>query len=181
MMGETDIMKTIQLLPGIQSGSEGTSGLYVRGGGPDQNLILLDGVPVYNASHLFGFFSVFNISDLVGLDEKAQTKLNKIIESFSIGNWDSDKISLYLPYINFDKKEILKDALTSTDFLNLDFNSIFKNTITSYAPDKNGISNGKTGSDIERILAFNAIFTLSLRSFFVCEIVLPFTNLFPSI
>lgn len=59
-MGEVDIMKAIQLLPGIQSGNEGTSGLYVRGGGPDQNLILLDGVPVYNASHLFGFFSVFN-------------------------------------------------------------------------------------------------------------------------
>lgn len=61
-MGERDILKSIQLLPGIQSGSEGSSGLYVRGGGPDQNLILLDGVPVYNASHLFGFFSVFNSS-----------------------------------------------------------------------------------------------------------------------
>ncbi len=60
LLGENDIMKTIQLLPGVQSGSEGTSGVYVRGGGPDQNLILLDGVPVYNASHLFGFFSVFN-------------------------------------------------------------------------------------------------------------------------
>ncbi len=59
-LGEVDILKTIQLLPGIQSGNEGSSGLYVRGGGPDQNLILLDGVPVYNASHLFGFFSVFN-------------------------------------------------------------------------------------------------------------------------
>ncbi len=60
LLGEKDVMKTIQLLPGVQSGSEGTSGVYVRGGGPDQNLILLDGVPVYNASHLFGFFSVFN-------------------------------------------------------------------------------------------------------------------------
>lgn len=59
-LGEVDIMKVMQLLPGVQSGNEGTSGLYVRGGGPDQNLILLDGVPVYNASHLFGFFSVFN-------------------------------------------------------------------------------------------------------------------------
>ena len=58
-MGERDILKTAQLLPGIQSGSEGTSGLFVRGGSPDQNLILLDGVPVYNANHLFGFFSVF--------------------------------------------------------------------------------------------------------------------------
>ncbi|NSW45420.1 MAG: TonB-dependent receptor [Bacteroidales bacterium] len=57
---EADILKTIQLLPGVQSGGEGTSGLYVRGGGPDQNLILLDGVPVYNCDHLFGFFSVFN-------------------------------------------------------------------------------------------------------------------------
>ena len=59
-LGEVDLMKSLQLMPGIQSGGEGSSGLYVRGGGPDQNLILLDGVPVYNASHLFGFFSVFN-------------------------------------------------------------------------------------------------------------------------
>ncbi|WP_245189388.1 TonB-dependent receptor [Lunatimonas salinarum] len=60
LMGEVDIFKVIQLLPGVQSGAEGASGLYVRGGSPDQNLVLLDGVPVYNASHLFGFFSIFN-------------------------------------------------------------------------------------------------------------------------
>lgn len=60
LLGEVDVLKAIQLLPGVQSGSEGTSGFYVRGGGPDQNLILLDGVPVYNASHIGGFFSVFN-------------------------------------------------------------------------------------------------------------------------
>lgn len=59
-LGEKDVLKTMQLLPGVQSGNEGTSGLYIRGGSPDQNLILLDGVPVYNVSHLFGFFSVFN-------------------------------------------------------------------------------------------------------------------------
>lgn len=59
-MGEVDILKTIQLLPGVQSAGEGNSGFYVRGGGPDQNLILLDEANVYNASHLFGFFSVFN-------------------------------------------------------------------------------------------------------------------------
>ncbi len=59
-LGETDIIKAIQLLPGVQAGGEGQTGIYVRGGGPDQNLILLDGVPVYNVSHLFGFFSVFN-------------------------------------------------------------------------------------------------------------------------
>jgi hypothetical protein len=59
LLGEVDVLKAIQLLPGVQSGSEGTSGFYVRGGGPDQNLILLDGVPVYNASHLFGFFHIY--------------------------------------------------------------------------------------------------------------------------
>lgn len=62
--GERDVLKMIQLMPGVQSGQEGSSGLYVRGGGPDQNLILLDGVPVYNVNHLFGFFSVFNSSAL---------------------------------------------------------------------------------------------------------------------
>lgn len=59
-MGEVDVLRTITLLPGIQSGGEGSSGLYVRGGGPDQNLLILDEAPVYNASHLLGFFSVFN-------------------------------------------------------------------------------------------------------------------------
>lgn len=58
--GETDILKTVQLLPGIQGGVEGTSGFHVRGSSPDQNLILVDGVPVYNINHLFGVFSVFN-------------------------------------------------------------------------------------------------------------------------
>jgi outer membrane cobalamin receptor len=60
LMGEKDVLKIIQLLPGVQKASEGQSGIYVRGGGPDQNLILLDGVPIYNVSHLFGFFSTFN-------------------------------------------------------------------------------------------------------------------------
>jgi len=60
LFGEVDILKVLQLKPGVQSGGEGTSGLYVRGGGPDQNLIILDEATVYNASHLFGFFSTFN-------------------------------------------------------------------------------------------------------------------------
>lgn len=59
-MGEVDILKIIQLLPGVKSSGEGNTGFYVRGGGPDQNLILLDEAVVYNAAHLFGFFSVFN-------------------------------------------------------------------------------------------------------------------------
>lgn len=60
IFGEKDLLKTIQLLPGIQSGGEGSSNFYVRGGGGDQNLILLDEATVYNASHLLGFFSTFN-------------------------------------------------------------------------------------------------------------------------
>ncbi len=60
LLGEKDLFKVLQLMPGVQSGTEGTSGFYVRGGGPDQNLIILDDAIVYNASHLFGFFSVFN-------------------------------------------------------------------------------------------------------------------------
>lgn len=60
LFGETDVLKTIQLLPGVKSAGEGNSGFYVRGGGLDQNLILLDEAPVYNPSHLLGFFSVFN-------------------------------------------------------------------------------------------------------------------------
>ena len=60
LMGEVDVIKVIQMLPGVQSTSEGTSGFSVRGGGLDQNLILLDEATVYNASHLMGFFSVFN-------------------------------------------------------------------------------------------------------------------------
>src|SRR5450759_5186012 len=60
LLGEKDVLKVLQLMPGVQKGSEGSSGLYVRGGGPDQNLIILYDAIVYNASHLFGFFSLFN-------------------------------------------------------------------------------------------------------------------------
>lgn len=60
LFGETDVIKALQLLPGVKAGTEGSAGMYVRGGGPDENLLLLDGVPVYNVNHAFGFFSVFN-------------------------------------------------------------------------------------------------------------------------
>ena len=64
IFGETDVIKAIQLLPGVQNGNEGMAGMYVRGGGPDENLFMLDGVPMYNVNHLGGFFSAFN-SDAV--------------------------------------------------------------------------------------------------------------------
>ncbi|HLK31088.1 MAG TPA: carboxypeptidase-like regulatory domain-containing protein [Puia sp.] len=60
LFGEVDIMKSLQLLPGVRNAGEGNTGLYVRGGGPDQNLIMLDDAIVYNTGHLFGFFSIFN-------------------------------------------------------------------------------------------------------------------------
>lgn len=67
IFGEVDVLKTITLMPGIQSGGEGSSGLHVRGGGQDQNLILLDGATIYNPAHLMGFFSVFNGGAISGV------------------------------------------------------------------------------------------------------------------
>ena len=81
----------------------------------------------------------------------------KLFDSFKEGNWNSENIKIYLPYLNLNKSNILLEAQKSTKKLDLDFNIIFKNTITSYEPDNKGRSSGKTGSDIERILAFNNI------------------------
>lgn len=60
IFGEADVLKVLQLLPGVKGGTEGSAGVYIRGGSPDQNLVLLDGVPIYNPQHLLGFFSIFN-------------------------------------------------------------------------------------------------------------------------
>ncbi|MHA4741635.1 TonB-dependent receptor [Dyadobacter sp. MSC1_007] len=68
LFGEKDVLKVLQLMPGVQKGTEGQTGLYVRGGGPDQNLIILDDAVVYNANHLFGFFSVFNSDAIKGVE-----------------------------------------------------------------------------------------------------------------
>lgn len=78
-------------------------------------------------------------------------------KAFHIGNWDSNRVSFHLPYIDGDKESILKDAEISLDKLNLDFDIIFRNTNTSYNPDSKGRSSGRSGADIERILAFHAI------------------------
>ena len=77
--------------------------------------------------------------------------------SFRIGNWGSERVSFKLPYINGDKVTILRDGLQSCKILGLEFDTILRNTITSYNPDENGISSGRSGSDVERILAFHAI------------------------
>jgi len=94
LLGEADILKTLQLLPGVSGGTEGSAGLYVRGGSPDQNLMLLDGVPVYNVSHLFGFLSVFN-SDAInnvelykgGIPARYGSRLSSVLDiSMKEGN-----------------------------------------------------------------------------------------------
>lgn len=95
IFGETDVLKTITLLPGIKSGGEGSTGFYVRGGGPDQNLVLLDDAVVYNASHLLGFFSVFNgdaVQDIEvikgGMPANYGGRLSSIV---SVGMKEGDK------------------------------------------------------------------------------------------
>lgn len=99
-MGEVDIVKIIQLLPGVSSASEGGQGFYVRGGGPDQNLILLDEAQVYNASHLFGFFSVFNAdavksANLIkgGMPANYGGRMSSVLEvSMNEGNYKKFKL-----------------------------------------------------------------------------------------
>ena len=81
-----------------------------------------------------------------------------IEKAFKIGNWDSDKVDFYLPYLDGDKYTILKDAEKSIDKLDgVDFDKIFANTNTSYNPDHLGRSSGKSGADVERILAFHQL------------------------
>lgn len=77
--------------------------------------------------------------------------------AFALGNWGSERVSFELPYIDMNKESILLDAEHSIKELNVDFDEVFKRTMTSYDPDEEGRSHGKTGSDVERILAFHAI------------------------
>lgn len=78
-----------------------------------------------------------------------------LIKAFELGNWHEDRVQMYLPYLEGDKLTILKDAAQSIDTLGLEFETIFRNTCTSYMPDSEGRSHGLTGSDVERIMAFH--------------------------
>lgn len=78
-----------------------------------------------------------------------------IFKAFSLGNWESERVHIFLPYLHLDKIAILEDAAKSIKTLGLDFDTVFKNTCTSYQPTKDGKSHGITGSDVERILAFH--------------------------
>ena len=100
IFGESDILKTLQLLPGVRNSGEGNSGFYVRGGGPDQNLIILDDAVVYNTGHLFGFFSVFN-SDAIknvslikgGMPAQYGGRLSSVVDiSMKDGNMNKTQV-----------------------------------------------------------------------------------------
>ena len=80
-----------------------------------------------------------------------------LLHAFQIGNWNSERIQLELPYLHWNKADILKDARRAVDQLNLNFATVFRNTCTSYLPDSQGRSLGLTGSDVERILAFHQL------------------------
>ena len=77
--------------------------------------------------------------------------------ALALGNWGSERVSFLLPYLEMDKTTILQDAITSCEGLGLDFDEVMVRTITSYSPNDNGVSDGRTGSDVERILAFHSI------------------------
>jgi len=144
LLGEVDVLKSIQLLPGVQSGTEGSSGIYVRGGGPDQNLILLDGVPVYNVNHLFGFFSVFNgyaISDITlykgGFPARYSGRLSSVLDirmkegnmkkyagEVSIGIIAS-KFTLEGPIVKDKTSFIISGRRTYLDLLTIPFQLLF--------------------------------------------------------
>ena len=140
LIGETDIMKTLQLLPGINQGTEGSASLYVRGGSADQNLILLDGAPVYNVNHLFGFMSTFNddaiqnVSILKGgiparyggrlssvVDVKMKEGNNKNLEAqISVGTLAS-RLTIEGPIINENTSFIFSARRTYFDLLTRPF------------------------------------------------------------
>ncbi|MEL6988837.1 MAG: TonB-dependent receptor, partial [Bacteroidota bacterium] len=144
LLGEVDVLKALQLLPGVQSGGEGQSGLYVRGGSPDQNLVLLDGVPVYNVSHLLGIFSVFNADAIKnvtltkgGFPARYGGRLSSVLEiNMKEGNLQefhgegsisliASKLTLELPIIK-DRTSILVSGRRT--YADLIFKPILKNS-----------------------------------------------------
>lgn len=160
LFGERDLLKTIQLTPGVKSAGEGNSGFYVRGGGIDQNLILLDEAPVYNASHLLGFFSVFNsdaIKDLTlykgGIPAEYGGRASSVMDiimkdgnnkrygvSGGIG-LISSKLTLEGPIVKDKGSFIVSGRRTYADvFLKLSSNETLKNS-TLYFYDLNAKAN----------------------------------------
>jgi hypothetical protein len=166
IFGEKDILKTLQLLPGVKSAGEGNSGFYVRGGSADQNLILLDEAPVYNASHLLGFFSVFNsdalkdvklykggapasyggrLSSVMDIKMK-DGNLKKFSASGGLG-LISSRLTLEAPIVKDKGAFIISGRRTYADvFLRLSNNEQAQNSIL-YFYDLNAKANYKLGKN----------------------------------
>ncbi len=164
--GEADVLQVMQLIPGVQSGNEGASGIYVRGGGIDQNLILLDEVTIYNPSHLFGFFSIFNADaiksvDLIksGIPSRYGERLSSVLDirlkdgnknqfrgSGSVG-FLTAKLTLEIPVIKEKTSVILSARRSLVDALLAPYNTLQKNRegnkINYYFYDANAKINHK--------------------------------------
>ena len=165
LFGEVDILKTLQLLPGVQSAGEGNSGFYVRGGGPDQNLVLLDDAVVYNTGHLFGFFSIFNsdaIKDVTlikgGAPANYGGRLSSVVDvSMKEGNMKeyhaeggigliASRLTLEGPIKKDKGSFIISGRRTYIDVLARPFSSRLKNT-GYYFYDANLKANYKLGKN----------------------------------
>lgn len=170
LFGEQDVLKTIQLLPGVSSNSDGDSGFFVRGGDADQNLILLDEAPVYNASHLLGFFSVFNSDALKdvklykgGIPAQYGGRLSSVLDirmkNGNSKNWTgsggigliSSRLTLEGPIQKDNGSVIISGRRTYADFLLSAFNDDFSDT-ELYFYDFNVKANYKLGEK-DRIYA----------------------------
>lgn len=165
LFGEKDVLKTIQLLPGVKSAGEGNAGFFVRGGSADQNLILLDEAPVYNASHLLGFFSVFNSDALKdvklykgGSPAEFGGRLSSVMDiKMKDGNSKrlsvsgglgliSSKLTVEAPIVKDKGSFILSGRRTYADiFLGLSKNETAKNS-TLYFYDLNAKANYRFGA-----------------------------------
>ena len=165
LFGEVDILKTLQLLPGVQSAGEGNSGFYVRGGGPDQNLVLLDDAVVYNTGHLFGFFSILNsdaIKDVTlikgGAPANYGGRLSSVVDvSMKEGNMKeyhaeggigliASRLTLEGPIKKDKGSFIISGRRTYIDVLARPFSSRLKNT-GYYFYDANLKANYKLGKN----------------------------------
>lgn len=165
LLGEKDIFKTLQLLPGVASNSEGGSGFFVRGGKTDQNLVLLDEAPVYNASHLLGFFSVFNSDALKDVKlykggipaqygGRASSVMDIRMKNGNMKKWEasggigliSSRATIEGPIVKDKGSIIVSGRRTYADFMARVFSDQFEGT-SLYFYDLNAKANYKIGKN----------------------------------
>ena len=125
---------------------------------PARNTIFLSYALAYaEVKQCENIFLGVNTVDYSGYPDCRPEFYKSLLDSLKIGNWGGELISDYMPYIDYSKAAILKETLSMIKNLGFDYKTIYRNTNTSYSPDKDGVSPGNTGSDIERILAFNKL------------------------